>query len=961
MTWFNERTDGPNTTATNTKLMYGNSESVMHMQAQDETIDGVPSRVVTNMQLDVPDVEMSKVPEYTAKGIEAELQDLSQSGRAQLVTPVNSPADSAQFKALAKRTGSEYAEKDGRGTFKPGLASVQSDLDEGFKTASALEEGYSEEEVRSYLSGKGLDQEQVDSMFTQSTRIAEARKAGYNDEEIRSYLTAGETKVASIEKEPVVFEEEEQWIPTQWGAVKKRSAYETLTSSNSISAEELLASMKVLAPNMASMTTRTMGFFGNQEAAKKAEAGALASRNKIIALAAERGLDLSWDEQLGEFVAQTAEGPKAINEGIWESLLSEKGEITGGVSGGIAGFNLTKQWGPIAAGGGSILGAAVGAAVGSQFDYLYQAIKLQEDLEGNVMAHKALTAAEVSVVGDVLGLGVFGTHSMTMKGIARVKDFLVDGNTEGAYRALKEMEYVTDEQAQELVEQLSKVSIGAPGKKAEEQAIAAIVTTKPGAEGLVAAAASVDPQASRAIGKAIDDRAKDLLKATDELSGDNIGRIMREDLGNYVADVKNFYGSVKAAAAQSPRAANFSFDYDKLALQPVIDTLQKNITDPAVLEKFKLQAERIRGMSDARTFGDLLELRQVVNEFKFNTKITKAKDFDTLNTVLSNIDGAIRSGANVVLENPKQWLKDYDKARLDYAKMKQLERNVMYKALTREGISEKDVVRSLSKYITALDGTYNDLVSKLPKDMKHRVEAATIDTLANKFTAGVGEGQRATNFPMLAKELNMVSFSSPDARRMKTAISDLAEVFKNDVPLSQITGNVQVPKFQSYLTTDPVARAKYEIASKSFNYIKTLLPNKEQATLALVRKTAQLLENPLSSKSVKELMDEAAGRVDLSDDILKMQQEVARARASGRDAGSAKVKLYGNGSVLSAKAGSGAEHTIPLHRIATTEEALQIAEASGVNPADSKLLDSILAQYGYKAVQQGTDRVRVIK
>jgi hypothetical protein len=960
MSWFNTRTDGPNPTAARTKFVYNNSEGVAHMLAQDETVDGKPSRVVTDIQVDVPETELERAPELAAKSVEAELQDLAQSGRAQLVTPVRTPEESAQFQAVAKRIGADYSEADGRGTFVPGIRNVQNDLDEGFKVATAMQEGYSEEEVRAYLADKGVAEDSVAAMVEHSARVLEARKAGYSDEEIRSYLTAGETQVQNIEKEPIQFEEKEEWIPTYWGAVKKRSAYETLTTSNAISAEELLASMKVLAPNMASMTTRVSGFFGNEAAARKAEAGALASRNKIIAMAAERDLPLAWDDSLKQFVVQTESGTQVLDEGLWESILSEKGELIGGISGGVAGFRAGSLFGPLAAGGLSIVGAAAGSAVGSQFDYLYQAIKLQEDLEANVMAHRALTAAEVSVAADIFGLGFFGTQKAAASAVARVKDFIVDGNTEGAYKALKEMEYITDEQAQELVEQLAKVSIGAPGDKAAEQAIAAVVTTKPGAEGLVAAAASVDPQASRAIGKAIDDRAKDLLKATDDLSGENIGRLMREDLGNYVADVKNFYGNVKAAAAQSPRATNFTFDFDKLAITPVIDTLQKNITDPAVLEKFKLQAERIRTMSDARTFGDLLELRQIVNDFKFNTRISKAKDFDTLNKVLGEIDTTIRKGASFVMDNSDQWLKDYDQARIQYAKMKQLEKNVMYKALTKPGISEKDVVRSLSKYITSLDGTYNDLVTKLPNEMRHRVEAATIDTLANKFTAGVGEGQRATNFPLLAKELDMISFASPDARKMKAAINELAEVFRNDVPLSQITGNVQVPKFQSYLTTDPVMRAKYEIASKSFNYVKTLLPNKEQATLALVRKTAKLLENPLSSKSVKELMDESAGKVNLSDDVLKLQQEMARATAAGKDTGAPKVKLYGNGSVLSVK-GSGSETTIPLHRIATTEDALQIAESYGINPSDNKLLDGILSQYGYKAVQQGTDRVRVLK
>jgi hypothetical protein len=146
-----------------------------------------------------------------------------------------------------------------------------------------------------------------------------------------------------------------------------------------------------------------------------------------------------------------------------------------------------------------------------------------------------------------------------------------------------------------------------------------------------------------------------------------------------------------------------------------------------------------------------------------------------------------------------------------------------------------------------------------------------------------------------------------------------------------------------------------------FNYVKTLLPNKDQTTLALVRKTSKLLENPLNAKSMRELMEETAGKVDIQPAILKMQQESARAAAQGKDVTMPRVKLYGNGSVLSTKASGGAEQTIPLHRIASINEAVRIATSEGVNPTDTKLLDNILSSYGYKGVQQGTDRVRVLK
>ena len=961
---FKTRTDGPNTTAANKTVSFSDGFAQMAMHAQDEVRGGIPSRVVSNMALTVTEGHEADTSKYAAKGLESELRDLSSTGREQLVTPVADDADSAEYKRLASANGASYEETAGAegrtGVFKPGVAPSLDSVADGFKVATALQNDYSDDEVRSYLAGQGYDEAQTATMFEQSQKVVAARDAGYSDDEIGEFLRSSEITAGDVQTTPVEVEESEEWIATQWGAVKKKNSFEQIVSSDTMSAEELLSSMKVLAPNMSSMTTRVAGFFGNQEAAVKAEKGALASRTRIIAMASERGLDLAWDERLGQFIASTEQGPVVVEEGIWDSLLSESGEITGAVAGGVAGLKLGGRGGPWGAFFGSMAGAAAGAIAGTELDYLREAITLQEDIEGKVMAHKALTAAEMSVMGDVLGFGLVRATGATYKGLARVKDFVLDGNTKGAYETLKQLEYLTDDQAQELVTQLSRVTKGPlPGKKAEEHAIAAAVTTKPGAEGLVAAAASLDAQASRAVGKSIDDRAKDLLASTAELSGDNLGRILREDLGNHVADVKNFYGQVKAKAAQSPRSANFRFDFDKLAIKPVLATLQKNISDPAVLEKFTLQASRIRDMSDARTFGDLLELRQVVNEFKFNRRISKTKDFETLNNVLGNIDGAIRQGAGAVLENPKAWLKDYDTARIQYAKMKQLERNVMYKALTREGVNEKDVVRSLSRYITALDGTYNDLVGTLPKEMRGRIEAATLDTLANKFTAGVGEGQRATNFPMLDKELEMVSFSSPGARQMKSAISELANVFKNDVPLSQITGNVQIPKFQSYLTADPIVRAKYEIASKTFNYVKTLLPNKEQGTLALVRRTAKVLESPLNSKSVRELMEEAAGKVDLAPEIRKMQQEAVRASAAGKDISAPRVTFYGTGKVLSPK-GSGPSQAIPLHRIATKDVAGQIAEAEGVNPADSKLLDKLLTQHGYKAVQQGTDRVRLL-
>jgi len=998
------RDNGPNQTATTSTFEFNTGAGNFSLDSEDSEIDGVPSRVVTNMTANVDEDELPNVQQYVKTAVGAELQNALGGGRQQLVTPISDETQAFDYKRLARENGAVYSETNYNGQRHAVIAAgdkpaVNLDAD-SFKAADAFSKGYKPEEVKSFLAEQGYDEAELNQVLSQANQINVARENGYEDGAIQSYLDSTKTRVTEQLKQPKQVEdaagweasslgndtdESNSWYDRLRGAARnldksavsailpKAEADKIIRSTEEVSAEELLTSLQVIAPSMVSMTTRTAGFFGNQEAAAKAESAAQASRTKIIGLAAKRGLNLEWSDETGTFVASTPDGAVPVDDSTWDSIVAQGGELSGGVAGGIAGARLGARagasagpWGALAGGAlGSAIGAAGGSALGAQYDYLYQAIKLQENVEGSVMANKAMTAAEASVVGDIIGFGVFKSGAGFVNTFKRVKDFVVDGNSAGAYKALKEYEFISDDQAANMVSALQRLQgEGAPVvRNAKEEAIRAGALTQPGSEGLVQAAASFNPKVGAAVARAIDQRAKDLLETTGNAAGDNLGRILRDDLGNYVSDVKAQYHAVKSQAAQAPKSANFRFNFEALAIDPVLTQLQKNIMDPTVLEKFMLQASKVRDMADGRTFSDLLDLRQLVNEFRFNKNITKARDAEGLNKAMTQIDAQITEGAKHVFDKPEQWLKDFAQARIDYAKMKGVEENVMYRALNKPGMNAEQVTDSLSRYISALDGTFTDLVGKLPAKMKARVENAAVDTLANKYTAGAVEGVRATNFPQLAKELSAVQLTTPQARQMKAAVNELAEVFKNDVPLSRITSNIQVPKFQSYLTTDAVARVKYEIASGVFNYVKTLIPGQNQRMLALVRKSSQLLENPLNAKTMREIMDMTAGKVDISQQVLKLQQEAARAAAAGKDVGAARVKLYGNGSVLSVKATTDAADakTIPVHRIATAQDVSRVAAQNGINVAETKVLDDVLAQQGYKAVQQGTDRVRLLK
>ena len=347
----------------------------------------------------------------------------------------------------------------------------------------------------------------------------------------------------------------------------------------------------------------------------------------------------------------------------------------------------------------------------------------------------------------------------------------------------------------------------------------------------------------------------------------------------------------------------------------------------------------------------------MVNEFRYNKRISNTKDYDMLDKIKGSIDKAIQQGAYATMENPQRWLAEWRTANDQYSKMKALQKNVLTKVIQRPGVSEKVIGQALAKYAAAVDGTFAEVVTKLPKKTRQRVEGAVLNNLAEKYTAGPIGGQRAVNFPLLSQELRAVQFTSPEARKMKKALLELGDVFLNDVPLSGHSGGIQVEKFQAVFSPSPKHRAEMTLSSKLFHMAKDLMPTQKGRAAALVNQTTKVLSNPLNSKPIKELTELLDGEVNIAPELEEVVKQATLQKASG--GGVPRMKLYGDGKVLAMK-GAGKEHSIPMQRIARTEEVRQMAEAAGINRSDKKALDIMLRDRGYLAVQLGENKVRLL-
>tara|TARA_R110000824_G_C15233132_1_gene679099 strand:+ start:16908 stop:20033 length:3126 start_codon:yes stop_codon:yes gene_type:complete len=964
---------------------------LMQSRVYDDTLEGAPTRVIEELKSDLHQVS-DGVTEATPfdktwlrKGMEHEITDAIDAGRGQVAIPISGDVEdlgrapgvqnwyettvASTAAKLAKSSGMDFTTKTVDGVnyavlkpkdgVKPGFALYASPGATAFVAYQALSEGMPQDDVELMLAEDGYDQLEIQDILANTQAISTMKAEGYSDEEIKPMLEEQEVDIADSKGTPT-----SELEPQTPGRIS--DAYRDIVGAEDMTIKELVSKMETVYPDDSYVTTNIAGFFGDEEAQRISDESRMAQRTRIVDEANNKyGLALEFGED-GEWYALTEDGPAMVTPEWWRGFTENKMELVGGVSGGFLGIKaglataVMTPGGPlIKLGAGFTVAAAItsaGSVIGTELDYMHSALTLQQDFEAQAMARKAMTAAELSVIGDAVGGGVIKVVGTSWRGMKSAAEYVRQGMFDRAGTALKETFFITDDEAAELVTKLNRVA-KVEGKTPTEKAIAATAVTKPGAEELVQASVHSDPRASRAVVKAIDDRAKDLLSNTGKLEGEDVGRFLREDFEGYRSLVREGFERTKAQAAAAPNANAFRFDYDKMALDPVLERLGKNIENKDLAFKFGKQVAKIRDMSKSRRLGDLLELRKLVNEFRYNKRISSAKDFQMLDQIKGGIDRSIELGANITMENPKEWLGNWRTANKQYSEMKALEKNVLSKVLTRPGISEQAIGQALTKYAVALDSTFVDVLDQLPKKSRMRAEGSVMNTLAGKYTTGAVDGVKATNFPALAEDLKAVNFKSPEARSMKKAINELAEVFKNDVPLSNSAGGIQVTQFAQALTTDPMAKAKFAMASHMFHYVRSLAPGRQGRASALISKTTKLLENPMNSKTIKELQEMVDGQVNVNAEIEELVKQAAQQQADG--GGMPRVRLYGDGKILTGR-GAGKEHSVPMQRIATTEEVKAISEATGINLADKKALDMALRERGYSAAQLGADKVRLL-
>ena len=598
----------------------------------------------------------------------------------------------------------------------------------------------------------------------------------------------------------------------------------------------------------------------NKEDREEASRASYVLKNNLVKELKNRGIENVTVNKEGKLVSiiEGVEQTEELDSSILQDLWASKSTLALSVAGVLQGTKLGSRFGYGGATVGGLVGGAAGAFTGKGIDIAINQLDIAQKIDSDLALQQMTEEGIVEAIGGVIGYQVLKGIKYAGTKASGLYKFIQEKNIEGARDFANKHFNTTEAQVDELIARVES-KIGPIDGTRDEKALKVLATTQPGGEAIVKAADVFDPTASAQVANQVFDRAKQLKQSANELNADNIHYVVNKNLDTYIKEVQDNYSAVKQAGQDFTEG--YTFNYEKTGLKPILDEIGAKIEDPRIAQNYANLMERVGDATDGRTFEDLVDLRQLVNEVKYNSGTISKAQADKLQVIKNSIDDEIKQAADTYIPNSTQWMDSWSNAKSQYSEMKKLEKNVLFKALTRPGINDDIVAKALSKYIgTKTDNltginVFNQVVEKLPPNVRGRIDGAVLNTLIEKYSAGSFGGNRAVHFPKLANEIQKISWknSSPKAQQLTRTINKMAEVFKNDVNLARVSGQIEIPKFQSYLTADPVVRLKYEVASSVFNYARQLGTSDKANALALLKNTSKLLENPLSSKTVKDM------------------------------------------------------------------------------------------------------------
>lgn len=575
--------------------------------------------------------------------------------------------------------------------------------------------------------------------------------------------------------------------------------------------------------------------------------------------------DAEGDESQGwSIYVKDAQGNdiKLDDPSMLDSMATEGWTIGLGVGGGILGAKTASQFtkNPFLIGAAALTGAVSGTTTGTLLDMLKANIKLNNDINGEQMKAKLAENASLEIVSAALAKPISMLGKGAIEGANIIKNYIFKGNVGGAVKEALIHTGLTREEGLKLVEEYSKfynVDLDAPWLNSNKQLQEDLMLLRTlGSTSSKMGGPVADIRASdRAIRNATIDLTNRANIVIDKVASADPGvavEVIQKDLPDYIKNVKAFYGDVKNSFAEFTK--DYRFDLNNV-IKGVKEQIPAQFKDPAIENKLVRFLSDIENNTIPRDGEALIRFKQELGDFIHENKSKMSYDVSkNLGNLAKAVDNEIlRVGDQLVPENTI-WKSGWKTANEEYSKMKSLEINSLYKALTRPGQSQDDLIRTFANYADTYDNTFFDVVSKLPKETRSKIDNAMMKHFVDKNTLGIGTDMQAIDFIKLDSQLKNVKFSDPEMIAHKDVIRQMSKLFKNDKALFQYAGGLARPSSGNTIATTAEGKVKAGIIQTLWDMFKSRIPTEGGRVRALFSALKTSFENPLDVKAYDEIV-----------------------------------------------------------------------------------------------------------
>lgn len=438
----------------------------------------------------------------------------------------------------------------------------------------------------------------------------------------------------------------------------------------------------------------------------------------------KRGYDLGQKED-GNLVAIDKQGNElAIKNDFWESLLdgikSDIGELGGAVGGMATGMKLAKNVpNPYLKAGLVAGGSLVGAVAGNSLDMTINSLKDREKLDWDEIGNELGKSAALDLAGNTAAAGLVKVGGKVLEVPGIVRDYVVNGNLQGARKILKEDLKVDEEYIDDAMEQMksiykesnnyskniapedsnivskaiSKIGGNIRNQAGQQEELLATVLAK-GDENIIKGALDKNETAARNLASMVDNRAKQVIDNLEENSSLVGGKEVNDYINEFKIDTKSAFNNMRENFKNAFKEVDYKFELEDLGLNSVFKDMSKRVQDPDAKKRFETLQKSIKNIiynSNAqvgieRDIDGLLDLRQQLNRFfgRNEKYIENKPDLDTFASLKEKLDNQIYKAVNDNLPQDlgTRLMDDFSRSMGKYRELGQLEDNPVFKGIT---------------------------------------------------------------------------------------------------------------------------------------------------------------------------------------------------------------------------------------------------------------------------------------